>query len=726
MIRQPVSRISFDRQRGFLGVHLQEGALFVDAAWNEGADISFALLRDAIVASGLEGTAGRELLIAPEPAEGPLVNLWVRGTNADPTVPPRPFYANGLPVLWPADRLIDNQGNQIFADLSADELRQLGPDSRPWLARLKPDVPYEIYLRARIATVDRLDDAFLDDPGLDAAHGSFRKRVLADVRVRPKRSACPRLPTNIQLSVDGSYQSDLNVLYRVELDRITSLPPFSAASVLWDTDAGATVARVVDTAAAGARLVMLDTTERFTDGYVRFEGKDIGPELYAVVQAPGLEGAAIQVTPHRCDRATVSLAARQLVGKLGTALDKPFEATVIVPPATSSGFVPPLEVGDLVTALPGGHASSAGPWIVQAATRSSGTDAPVDVVTLAPAGLAHELPVLDETRRATLRVAALPFDTTLTIDGPGTWKVGERIAIFQPHPDGPAVTAESVAAREDRVIVRIEPLLGPIPPTEPPAAPLSHRMIVRLDQPLAYAHAAGEVVIPERLIRVRRFAGHACRVPIEGIHVQRDRAASLEGFSAGTELPHGLAFHLTTECGAQPRLERGDGWHFAARGDGFVETRLYAPVEEELASDVVLAQLTLRAGGYELLDLRPMPAALAVDDELARIGAAAAMIAALLDGDPAKQLLTSVVAATDYARAQKELVPLLRQLAVAPQSRLRASIPCRPWLARLEAAVMAVTTDSEPNRRELAAIDFALTGLAYAFASNPSIQGRKL
>ncbi|MEO7731176.1 MAG: hypothetical protein ABIY55_09410, partial [Kofleriaceae bacterium] len=569
MIRQPVSRISFDRPRGFLGVHLQEGALFVDAAWNEGADISWALLRDAILASGLEGTAGRELLIEPELEDGQLRNLWIRGTSSDPTVPPRPFYANGLPVLWPADLRIDSQGSsEVLRELSEDP--GSGPVGGPWIKRLDLGVPYEIYLRAWVATHDRLDDPFLDDPGLDAAHGTFRKRVLAEVRIR-RKGGCPPPRTNIQLSVDGSYQSDLNLLYRVELDQLTGSPAFPAASVLWDVDAGATVARVVDTAVAGARLVMVDTTERFASGFVRFEGKGIGPELYTVVQAPGVEAAAIQVTPHRCDRAEVSLAARQLAGPVEDLQhDDAFRATFIVPPVTPpTPVVPPLEPGDLVTALPAASGvPPTGPWTVLTAERVVRSTGPVDVVSFAPAGLAHALPVLDDARKAMLRASVHQFDTTLTIDGPPSWKVGERIAIFRPaNRPGPAVTPDTVAAREDRVIVRIEPLTGPIPPPEHGQAspPGTQPMIVRLDQPLSYDHAAGERVIPERPIRVRRFADHACRVAIEGIDVKRDRAASLEGFRFATALPHGLSIHLTTEGGAAPRLERsGDGWHIVA------------------------------------------------------------------------------------------------------------------------------------------------------------------
>ena len=242
-MRQPVSRISFDRRRGFLGAYLQEGALFVDAVWNEAADIAWSQLRDAIIAAGITGSAGHELRIDPVIRDQRLVNLVVRGTGA---LPPRPFYGNGLPVLWPSDVLIDAQaiGDGFRAEATGPAAV---PAGRTWIDLLQ-DVGYEIYLRARVETLDRLDDPDLDDPGLDATRGSFRKRVVGEVRIARARDHRPPLATNIQLSVDGSYRSDLNALYRVELDALTGTRSAPAASVLWDPDAAATVARVVDPA----------------------------------------------------------------------------------------------------------------------------------------------------------------------------------------------------------------------------------------------------------------------------------------------------------------------------------------------------------------------------------------------------------------------------------------------------------------------------------------------
>jgi len=751
MIRQPVSRISFDRRRGFLGVHLQEGALFVDSAWNEDADIAWSQLRDALLAGGVAGTAGPELRIDPSTENGRLRNLWVRGTSSHDSVAPRPFYCDGLPVLWPADLMIDSQwfGDAFRSEATGDSHV---PAGRTWIDLLQQDVLYEIYLRARVATLDRLDDPFLDDPGLDAARGTFRKRVVAEVRIRKAFARHPPVGTNLKLSVDGSYLSDLNVLYRVELDALTGSRAAPAASVLWDPDAGATVARVVDTAIEGARLVMVDTTEGFDTGFVRFEGKGVGPELYRVTKAPGLEGAAIQVTRHRCDRAEVSLATWQLSGQGQNPTAGQFTATFVVPAAVLSGEAPPIEVGDLVTALPAALGpSDTGPWTVQkveqkveqktdpkaeqkaAPKADQKTDPKADqkvnqqtalvTLTFGPAGLVQQLLTLDTRRKARLRVAARQFDTTLTVDARSDWRVGDRISILRNAGENTTVTLRAIEAREDRVIVRVEHLPGGLEVGEWRRAgtPATPTMVVRLDQPLSYDHAVGdEEVIPERPIRVRRFAGHACRLGIDRIDPAHDGAASIANFSFAQQLPDGLSLHLTLEeSDGQARLERGDGWHFAARSDGWVETRLFAPVEDEPASEVPLARLTVNAHGYELIDLRPLPAALAVDGELARIGAAATAIARLLGDDPASHVASDAARLSGHARVQPRLLPRLHELAKV-HSKLHATPACRPWLEQLDRAVAEVGAGNAPTRRQFATIAFSIGGLAFAFSTTHS------
>ncbi|HEY6177690.1 MAG TPA: hypothetical protein VIX73_24700, partial [Kofleriaceae bacterium] len=714
-MRQPVSRITFDRRRGFLGVHLQEGALFVDAAWNEGADIASSLLRDAIVAGGVAGSAGRELRIEAVEDGGVLRNLRVCGTSPDRTEPPRPFYCDGLPVLWLADRFIDAQPIGDAFRLDATGTSRV-PGRGTWIDLLQDDVPYEIFLRAWVDTVDRLDEPFLDDPGLDASRGTFRKRVISEVRIRRADALRRRAGSNLELSVDGSYTSDLNALYRVELDGLTGVPGSPTASVLWDPDAGATVARVVDNALEGAREIMVDSTDGFDNGFVRFEGRDVGPALYRVIKAPGREGAAIQITRHRCDRAELSLAAWQPSGTVQSKPPDRFQATFLVPAPVQAGDLlrglpagldidareakvvavtdfdpdrnavtltlqspgaggagsralsvadwiadraairntdgtftatlvapPAIVVGDVVTALPPSLGTPTVPWVVlavepQAAppappappaspTTAAATPArPLVKVTFGPAGLAQDLAALDLAHRSPLLAAARQFDTTLTVEDHPEWEVGMRISIV-------AKNDAASAAREDRLIVRIERgVAAPAALRRAPSDAPARVMHVRLDQPLSYDHAAADTdVIPEHPIRVRRFIGHECRLGIDVINPPRDGAASIANFPSGLALPGGLSIHLTTEvAGGEPRIARGDGWHFAARSDGYVDTRLFAPVEDPPASEVALARLTVHAGSHELVDLRPMPAALAVEDELVRIAAAASTIAAQL------------------------------------------------------------------------------------------------
>lgn len=849
-MRQPVSRISFDRRRGFLGVHLQEGAPFVDAAWNENADIAWSLLRDAILAAGVEGTAGRELRIDPILADpgssgrsaadpravrgerARLRGLRVCGTSADGSNPPRPFYCHGLPVLWLADLPIDAQllGDEFRVEATG---KLHAPSDGTWIDLLRDAAvreascdprevvaAYEIYVRARVETLDRLDDPNLDDPRLDIARGTFRKRVVGEVRVR--KADAPRRPadTNVRLSVDGSYSQDLNALYRVELVSLTGARSARAASVLWDPDAAATVARVVGTANQGARQVMVDTLDGFDHGLVRFEGQGIGPELYQITRTgtlPG-NGSMLCVTRHRCDRDVQSLAAWQ--GQLDPSRPGSPEGTLQVsftvpsaPPAQAgdvleglpellgldwskakvraSDFDPdhstvaltleeatseagararsvagwtaygpvtrapdgtviatltvpsPIQEGDIVTALPPAVTTDPGPWIVVSkaftpvtapqATSAPGASPPPPklTVTLGPAGLAQPLSTLDLPRRATLRSRAHARDTTLVVDARSDWTVGMQVRILRKQDEhATALDAATQAVQEERTIVRIvHAAEGGWP---------DGTMLVRLDQPLSHPHAKdSEEVVPARPIRVRRFAGHDCRLAIDRIDPARDVAASLASFpSSRLALPGGLVLHLTIErAETEPRIHPGDGWHFAAHSDGSFETCMFAPVEDEPASEVPLAQLTLHADHYELLDLRPVPASLAIDAELARIGSAGSAITELLGHGELTQVLGEIVRLSGSPRVQRALVQQLADLVDSRHPRLHANPRCRPWLQQLRNALAEVsawatpdpasgrepTADAEPTRRQVTAIAFALGGLAAALsAEDPS------
>jgi hypothetical protein len=162
-MRQPVSRNSFDRLHGYLGVHLQEGAPFVDAFWNEAIDVQWSLLRDAIRDAGLEGTAGLELRI--DPADGERGGFVARGG-------PGRFYCGGLPVLWPSSRSIAVPS--LPPPPEAAEGHHEGRDGGR---------PPMIYLEAWVGVVDSLDLPDLDDPGLGTERGTFRTIVRSQIHV---------------------------------------------------------------------------------------------------------------------------------------------------------------------------------------------------------------------------------------------------------------------------------------------------------------------------------------------------------------------------------------------------------------------------------------------------------------------------------------------------------------------------------------------------------------
>jgi hypothetical protein len=369
----------------------------------------------------------------------------------------------------------------------------------------------------------------------------------------------------------------------------------------------------------------------------------------------------------------------------------------------------------VITALPPSLGTpTTGPWVVLAVEHHAAAPParPLVAVRFGPAGLVQPLPVLDTALRVALLATARQFDTTLTVEDHPAWQAGMRISIAARGDDASAV-------REDRTIVRIERgVAAPSTQQRAPGDPAPRAMHVRLDQPLSYDHAAADSdVMPERAIRVRRFLGHECRLGIDPVDPARDGVASLANFSTGLALPGGLAIHLTTEAtDREPRVARGDGWHFAARSDGYVDTRLFAPVEDPPASEVALAQLTVDAHGYDLVDVRPMPAALAVDDELARIAAAASMVAAILGDGPAGRIAGDIARLAGAPRVQPGLIDRLRELAQAHRTRLAAGAVRRAWLDRLARAVAAIADGCEPTRRELAAIGFAIGGLAYALS----------
>lgn len=666
-MKQPLSRNSFNRLRGYLGLYLQEGAPLVDACWNESSDIHASLLRDAIEDAGLDGSTGPELRIDAltegddgRPCVDPLTegkgrllrSLRVRGG-------PGRFYCAGLPIAWPDDRPIGPQ-----------DIDQEPKSHQPhWIECLKRGVVYPIYAEAWVETVDTLDRPELDDPGLFAERGSFRKRVRAQVRVGKPLGQAPgeprgrstgrfdRAQTNLLLTVQGAYVADRNVHYRVDLVERLELPEGGghAASVLWDDAGAAEVAYVTDRAPAHALKVALSNTAPFAKGnFVRFEGSGVAPAVYKVVDR---DATSITVQAHDCH------------GQ-------------------------PAQEG-LVAALD--------PW--------------------------------NDEHASALSFAAHPFHSCVEVAARPDWVEGMRVRIHAAKtkaPDDKPVLYErnkrgrcrpgdaTVESYEDRTIVRIvrhNKKRGKGHDEKP-----GETMTLRLDQPLSFEHDKGERVVPERLIRARRYQGHACALPIDRVDPSFEPTEEHhEGpyeLGGSIALPSGLSLRLSVDAREHaPTLVAGDGWSFVARAGGWVEAPVFAPVDGEGRGCVLLAELTLHDDGtFHLVDRRPVPAPQAHHGWLATIADAADEIEAYLDTSAAKQIATLARLGRGL-RAQRGLVPALKALAAQGPSEPDDTSAKTRAFAALKRSVEAVADQASPSDAELSRLSSAVARLASALAS---------
>ncbi|WP_437729239.1 hypothetical protein [Sorangium sp. So ce861] len=695
-MKQPVSRNSFDRLRGYLGVYLQEGAPLVDACWNEGSDIHRSLLRDAVRDAGLEGAAGIELRIDPILEDGALKGLVARGG-------PGRFYCGGLPVLWPASRRIDAQ------DVDQEPLS---------LDNLPSGVPHTIYLEAWVDAVDALDRPDLDDPGLGAERGSFRARVRSRVRVGEPDTK----PTNVLLTVQGSYVSDVNVLYRVELLSCSG----STATLVWDAAGGAVAARVTDLAKAYATQVQLGSTEGFEPGtYVRFEGLGLDRERVYVYRVTGRDANAIMIEGHDCEP-TLSMADCK-----GVSIREEGDGgyVLVVEDPGEGGPGERFPPSSLVKDLPRDLEIQAPPrvWRIAEVARGDGAT----TFTLMPNGLVEALDPWNTEHASELVVPAHPFHTCIEVAARLPWVEGMRVRIHAAKADAKrrydleCIDTESgahcrpgddtVGSYEDRTVVRIIRHEGGHHGEGGGAT-----MTLRLDRPLSFDHGERDKVVPERLIRARRYQGHACRVPIDTLDPSFQPATRCpEGpYSLGgtLALPSGLSLRLSVD-GAEPTVVRGDGWTFAARAGGWVEAPVFAPVDEVPRGWAKLAELTLsEEGGYELVDLRPVPAPRAHHGWLAILGEAAGEIATLLGDDEGASTASWIGAMARYPRAQRQLVPAIASLASRRPERFDGSAACVRALEALGRAAAAVADAESPTDAELSRISAVMERLAVVLA----------
>ncbi len=568
-MKEPISRRSFDPRRDYLGVYLDEGAPFVDSTWNEAADIHTALLVALTEAAGVMGSRGRELSIEPVlNKHNELTNLVIHGG-------PGPFYCGGMPVLFPEDRLIDAQ--RLDRSWFVDDTPR--PASGSWLKALTLGDPYIIYVRAQTELVDDLDVPDLDDPGLEPERGSFRTAVVADIRLR--RDEAPQVErTNLRLTVEGAYTDEVNALYWVELMELAR--DASSASLLWDDANASVVALVTNRVKKGGTQIPLSRTEGFAPGnFVRFEGDGVEGTLYEVVST---DKSNITIARHECNLVPISLSSYQVAsirnlphGRVEVAFFDDFG---------SKGPGARINRGDVVTGLLTSPDPTSASIIYLVENKDSIDN--TSLFTLTPTGLGEPLdPWYDDHRATRLTHDAHAFKYCVETDKRAMWSEGMSVR-FSKGDTGREQEAE------DRTITRI--------------AWHKHTMTVRLDQPLSYPHKLGARVVPQRLIKARRYAGHVCRAAIAKIDPSHPGGLDLPG--EGVKLPCGLYLHLSLEPedgkDVPPIVIPGDGWSFAVRANGWVETRVFASVESSPEGVVPLAKFQLEPDGSFLLeDCRP-------------------------------------------------------------------------------------------------------------------------
>lgn len=571
-MKQLISRRSFDPRRGDLGVYLQEGAPFVDSTWNEATDLLAARIGALAADGGIAGGPGQILAIQSVLAEDgqSLANLIVKGGKGR-------FYCGGVPILWPEDRRIDAQ--DLEQAWFVDGVDRPKDPCTSWLSALDVGKAYTVYAIARTAFVDDLDEPDLDDPGLDAERGSFRARARAEIRVGTDPAALPR--TNLRLTVQGTYIADANALYWVELVALDARG--KSASLLWDDAGAGLVALVPSRVKQGDMRVPLSQTDGFEPGsFVRFEGEGVGETLYEVVRK---DAGSITVTRHDCGAAPKDISSFS-VGSLRALPDGSIEIT-LHDDFKGKGPSTVIEVGDTVRGVRA--TPDPGSESIVYAVKNRGSESGAVVYTLVPTGLVDRLDPWYSDDRATRLVGdAHAFKHCVEVELRPMWTEGTCVRFAKG-----ALRLDEV---EDRSVVRI--------------AQHATTMTLRLDRPLSYPHGREARVLPQRLIKARRYAGHACAADVVDIDPSKPDGLEIPGL--GVKLPSGLSLHLTfeptTERTAVPTAVPGDGWTFAARASGWVETRAFAPVLEGPGGVTPLARLTLTGGGaFTLEDIRPTP-----------------------------------------------------------------------------------------------------------------------
>lgn len=729
-MNQPVSNNSFKPRHGYLGVFLHEGGPLTDALWNESSDVQLELARWLALDAGLAGTAGPELEVKTAPdSKGSLV---IRGG-------PGRFYCNGLPVLWPADRRINvpvKHPSPVISDRDRVELqhgsREALPDEGREHIEWEKTRLYYVYLDAWVDTVDSLDRSFLDDPGIacEPGRGSFRKVVRSYVRIAADRM--PELEhTNLELTVQGTYRSDQNVHYAIELVSLSKARDY--VQLLWDDAGGAVVSEVTRTADRDSHSVELKSTRGFAVGQrVRFDGRGISNTIYRIT---AVDGGRITIHRDASGEALRSLADCEVVTWKKTSVSDAqgrekdiFELTVGPVPPTEDGAIKEhqLVIGaPRMLDVPGIDAA-------QLVWRVAKVEDENRRISLTLDGLAETLDPWDTALAVELEDQAHPFSYCVVVADHPDWTEGMRVQISATPPEekvpgdkSPAGTKSDdepclpgqgrIQSSESRTITKIVRCRRPIQGGQAKAKEETEAvMIVRLDEPLSYEHAIGCKVTPARVIRAQRFAGYEYRVPIGSVSKCHEGGDGPCCLTDPPKLPSGLELFLTRPfTGDEATVVPGDGWRFAARGSGQVDRPVFAPVEPRHRCYTPLASFWQELDGDITLhqDLRPLPRGCQEDVCRSRIRHACLVIAQRLP----KEEIGKVARDIHGALEQQRLVPLLSRLkalcgkapdeALDPAAHAARALPTaiqearsNPSAANLEAVAAAVTSLSETIR----------------------------
>jgi hypothetical protein len=608
---------------------------------------------------------------------------------------------------------------------------------------------YHVYLDVWVDTVDSFERPFLDDPGIccEPGRGSFRKMVRSCVRIA-EGGVPPLGHTNLELTIEGTYRSDHNAHYAVELIGLSEDKEGKpCAQLLWDDAGGAVVSVVTRDAARDTHSVELRSTRGFELGHrVRFTGCGISNTIYRIT---GVDGDRITICREPCGAAPRSLAGCEVVRwEKHPELPVAYKMTVKgrCPPENQ-----PVQQGQLVTNVAASEPRDR-VWRVskveccdrmQAGSESSCCDKSQVTYTLIHEGLAEPLEPWDSTRAARLVTTVHPFSYCVVVEDRPDWIEGMRVLISAEDPplaeeksdndmsagdetaEEPCLPGQGrIRSPESRTITRIVRCSRPVPrPGDMKHGETVPVMIIRLDEPLSYEHTAGlDTVTPARVIRAQRFAGHESCVHIGGVNECDETGDGPCCLTRPLKLPSGLELFLTTPFTGNgkvvpPTIEPGDGWRFAVRGSGWVDRLVFAPVESRYRCRTLLASFQRDSEGQftAIEDRRPIPRGCHEDIYSMHIRHACKIIARRFPEERMGHAAEAMVRALEQRRLAPCL-PLLTELCDVPRKAAGDHAGCEAAFAELRQVVDAALqrAPSAPSDPELEAVAAAVTNLSEA------------